>query len=61
MIMHFVFVISAQITAITCAIAVDPWETSWRSDKLYLICILIWTVIRKSSEFSILLIVDIMY
>ena len=61
MIMHFVFVISAQLTATTCAIAVQPWNSSYQSDTVYLICILIWTVIRKLSEFSILLIVDIMY
>ena len=60
MIMHFVFVISAQATAFACAYSAQPWDTT-DSDRVYFVCIIIWTFIRKFSEYSILLLVKIMY
>ena len=61
MIMHFVFVISAQATAFACAYSARPWDSSEISDEVYFVCIIIWTFIRKFSEFSIILLVKIMY
>ena len=63
MILHFVFVISAQVTAFACAYSARPWDTSASelSDEVYFVCIIIWTFIRKFSEFSIILLVKIMY
>ena len=58
MIFHLVFVMLNIICGILVAISAYPYR-NWRDQgKTYTISIISWSLIRKSSEFSILLLLD---
>ena len=55
---HLIFISLNIFVGILVAVAAYPFQDTDTLAQIYLISVLTWSVIRKSSEFSILLLLD---